>query len=612
MTRYEYLTAIFLAMIPVVLLQWNMIRQVHREEGSHRMIQVDPMSDNTRRLANQPLSLLHHYPVWNDAAVLNQTARHYFDHDNVTGIDIQHQIVHFAQLALLGQASTTLWGKSRRNFPEILYVMDSRGVHVSRTLRDRSWPVQIPYRVQPTEGVMNLAYQRLTSGMPKKKKQQQNNASRKSPSVLASPTIFSFFGQRTTRGRRRLQEETHHDSKGTPQQRWPSLYQAVVEHGTGIPFLVWYGDYKSCPTHQPNWLHTVNLNAKGIPVRDYFQKQKRRNATAGAKAVTADVISHPRYQRVPLFTTCARVNCQHALPLPTYKTIRDSRAQSSDWDAVHADYRARYPWNTKRRQLVWRGSLSGDLPETNSSSSGSEKISPRWLLGQTVTRCDKKSRAMFDVGLVGIPSRHDNVVLDLTQVGGLKKSIQPMENFMKYQAILDIDGNSWSSRFGTLLCYNSVVLKVEPHYVDYFHFRDLQPYVHYVPVHYNLSDLVAQTAWTLDPANQAAVQEIVRHANQWCRHRMVWSSIAEDYLDILEEYTTFLNQAQPNFSRPESNSRSWNWAAAKAEIFRGSRSTGFDMVPVTHKLNREPVESKSRTAGQSKIPPIMKASATKK
>jgi len=36
----------------------------------------------------------------------------------------------------------------------------------------------------------------------------------------------------------------------------------------------------------------------------------------------------------------------------------------------------------------------------------------------------------------------------------------PLTEFAKYKAILDIDGNSWSSRLGSLLCFNSVVLRV--------------------------------------------------------------------------------------------------------------------------------------------------------
>lgn len=42
--------------------------------------------------------------------------------------------------------------------------------------------------------------------------------------------------------------------------------------------------------------------------------------------------------------------------------------------------------------------------------------------------------------------------------------------------------NSWSSRFGTLLCYNSVIIKVEPEHVDYFYLKYLEPWKHFVPV----------------------------------------------------------------------------------------------------------------------------------
>ena len=42
------------------------------------------------------------------------------------------------------------------------------------------------------------------------------------------------------------------------------------------------------------------------------------------------------------------------------------------------------------------------------------------------------------------------------------KSKMDQDNFQKYKAILDIDGNAWSARLGKLLlCYNSVVIKVQ-------------------------------------------------------------------------------------------------------------------------------------------------------
>ena len=42
------------------------------------------------------------------------------------------------------------------------------------------------------------------------------------------------------------------------------------------------------------------------------------------------------------------------------------------------------------------------------------------------------------------------------------------DDFQKYKAILDIDGNAWSARLGKLLCYNLVVIKVEPMFVGYW------------------------------------------------------------------------------------------------------------------------------------------------
>ena len=36
----------------------------------------------------------------------------------------------------------------------------------------------------------------------------------------------------------------------------------------------------------------------------------------------------------------------------------------------------------------------------------------------------------------------------------------PFNDQMKFKAIIDIDGNTWSSRFPELLCTNSVVIKV--------------------------------------------------------------------------------------------------------------------------------------------------------
>jgi hypothetical protein len=379
------------------------------------------------------------------------------------------------------RATTIRWKKSRSRFPEVLYTVNQTGIHVSRTLRDRTWKRQIPYRVAPTEGVMQLAWSRL------------------------------------------MTETT------TDDDRWNVLREAVTSGG--FPFLVWYGDHKSC--------NHLNWNKK---------------------------------HSIPLFTTCAHIDCQYAFPLPTYKTIRDSQATSEDWQPILNSYATDYPTESKIRKLVWRGSLSGENDDMQSA---------RWRLGKVVTEQD--ATGLFDVGLVSIPSRHDHLNLDLTEVGGLAKPMHPMTEFQKYVAVLDIDGNSWSSRFGTLLCYNSVIVKVEPEYVDYFHFKDLQPWKHYVPVKSDLSDLVEQAAFVTDPANDEAVREIVANANDWCRRRMVWTAIAEDVLDIWDAYVRLLRQANVEWMD--------EWKRAQTS---NNFTALFRIVPITRTIDKELISRKGQ------------------
>ena len=139
-----------------------------------------------------------------------------------------------------------------------------------------------------------------------------------------------------------------------------------------------------------------------------------------------------------------------------------------------------------------------------------------------------------------------------------------------------------SSRFGSLLCHQQVVLKVEPHFVDSFHFQSygdsqqerqpLLPWRHYVPVCYDLSDLHQRAAWVLDPANAAKAAQIQQRANQWCRRHMTHQNIAEEYLDIWQAYLHYLDVADPEWSRNM-------WQPTKEAMF--APHSGYDMIKLS-------------------------------
>jgi hypothetical protein len=92
----------------------------------------------------------------------------------------------------------------------------------------------------------------------------------------------------------------------------------------------------------------------------------------------------------------------------------------------------------------------------------------------------------------------------------------PFRDFQKFKAVIDIDSNGASTRFGPLLCMNSVVIKVNPRFGSYWN-HELEPWVHYIPVESDLSDLKKQVDFAVSSKHQKQVRQIIRNANGWCR-----------------------------------------------------------------------------------------------
>ena len=150
-----------------------------------------------------------------------------------------------------------------------------------------------------------------------------------------------------------------------------------------------------------------------------------------------------------------------------------------------------------------------------------------------------------------------------------------MTDFQRYMAILDLDGNSWSSRFGELLCYDSVVLKVQPDYVELF-FRDLVPGKHYVMIQKDLSDLLAKVRWVMDPKHSRWDRKLQQdHAHHFCRTHRIWPRLAHDVLDVWEEYLRYLDIGDPDWQE--------QWKSAKQHLLHNN-SNRFGFRPVTTRL----------------------------
>jgi len=124
-------------------------------------------------------------------------------------------------------------------------------------------------------------------------------------------------------------------------------------------------------------------------------------------------------------------------------------------------------WQNKVPKLFWRGSMHGF---------------PYQAYDPDNKRCQRKL-------LVDWSSRFPDIC------DAQSSHTAPKQEQLSYKYLIDIDGevNAWSGLFWKLYS-NSVVFKVDSHYEQWY-YKGIKPWMHYIPVKGDLSDLDSQFEW---------------------------------------------------------------------------------------------------------------------
>ena len=92
---------------------------------------------------------------------------------------------------------------------------------------------------------------------------------------------------------------------------------------------------------------------------------------------------------------------------------------------------------------------------------------------------------------------------------GYTKHVIPMYMQLKYKYLIDIQGNGYSGRLKYLLHSGRLLFMQDRKWKAYYHFK-LKPYVHFVPVKEDFSDMYEQLEWV--EKNPEQVAEIIHNA----------------------------------------------------------------------------------------------------
>jgi hypothetical protein len=86
---------------------------------------------------------------------------------------------------------------------------------------------------------------------------------------------------------------------------------------------------------------------------------------------------------------------------------------------------------------------------------------------------------------------------------------------------------------------------VESSYVGYWE-KELKPWVHYIPVEADFSDLEKTVRYVMDPQNAKQIQQVIKNSQAFCRTKLTMEQYTVDLLWTLLAYRALLAES-PDF-----------------------------------------------------------------
>ena len=195
-------------------------------------------------------------------------------------------------------------------------------------------------------------------------------------------------------------------------------------------------------------------------------------------------------------------------------------------------------WKTKNSTLVWRGMPTGPKP----GLAHRKEQSREWIID--LYRRNKGSK-IIDVGFTATARLSPQ--LSENWRGSVKAPLT-MEEQLKSKYLLSLEGNDVASGLKWMLSSNSVVLMPEPSIESWFCESLLRPWVHYIPVSPDLSDVEDRVDWC--KSNDAEAESIAKRGSRFAhsflnpeteaslfRRVVKWYSKQEKIQELVEQYS---------------------------------------------------------------------------
>lgn len=234
------------------------------------------------------------------------------------------------------------------------------------------------------------------------------------------------------------------------------------------------------------------------------------------------------------YVDCSPLEDRAEIPVVTHNRKKDSIDSilfcvTQQYAIITGSRKDPYLWKEKKNEIIWRGKFTGKnltppLMIINFCPNIEKQINEyhrfncvkMWSKNYNIKFCanynieDKTDRmwanegprARFNLDYL------DKLFQEKKHMVGAHMNFD--EEICEYKYILSLDGNDWSSVATLILKSNSLMMCPIPKWHNIIHFK-LEPWVHYVPLKDDTSDLEEKLEWC--DSNQEECEAMVRNAN---------------------------------------------------------------------------------------------------
>jgi hypothetical protein len=235
---------------------------------------------------------------------------------------------------------------------------------------------------------------------------------------------------------------------------------------------------------------------------------------------------HENTSPAPLFTFAKKQGAERLILIPDCEALNPVDRQYLT--NLMAEGKREHPWSEKIASVFWRGAPTGPIPTANDIESNHWANSPRFQL----VKLSEKLPRLIDAAFICWNGVNENKEI-LAKTFRLTSSVNP-KNHLPYKYLIDVDGNSCCySRTFWILLSNSVMLKQKTDDVQWF-YKGLVPFVHFIPLNYNLSDLEEKIEYC--QKHEEIVQKVTLQANDFAQNHLQYENNLDYLAHLLQEY----------------------------------------------------------------------------